>query len=203
MCVCMFLCLYNPRVWERGRRRSIETHKRLKRKKKNDLKKIKERKREGKGKRSEESARDSSWSRDSVMMGQRTGSRCVFDATTIKRTVAFVVNVFRCVDQPCNSCTPRCSWATFVGKYIPVIDRTIVVKRTMCLNVEHMLQLIATAVEIVNINMGNVNLERYWVERLKWVWDRFGCPTSYRRSEWLIFTLLFLLADKNHVFNFY
>lgn len=96
------------------------------------------------------------------MMGQRTGSRCVFDATTIKRTVAFVVNVFRCVDQPCNSCTPRCSWATFVGKYIPVIDRTIVVKRTMCLNVEHMLQLIATAVEIVNINMGNVNLERYW-----------------------------------------
>ena len=94
MCVCMFLCLYNPRVWERGRRRSIETHKRLKRKKKkkkkkNDLKKKRnKRKGKGKGEGSEESARDGS--RDSVIRWDRRepeADACSMQQPMMKRAV--------------------------------------------------------------------------------------------------------------------
>lgn len=45
----------------------------------------------------------------------------VFDVTTIEQPVTFVVNVSCCIEN-CNACSSRCSWATFVGKYI-VADR--------------------------------------------------------------------------------
>lgn len=45
----------------------------------------------------------------------------VFDVTTIEQPVTFVVNVSCCIENR-NACSSRCSWATFVGKYI-VADR--------------------------------------------------------------------------------